>query len=50
MIRETIVTTLDAAGGPYLAPMGVCKQDDLHLIAPFRPSRTLDNLLRAARP
>ena len=46
MIRETIVTTLDAAGAPYMAPMGVRNDDGLYLIAPFRPSRTLDNLLR----
>ena len=47
MIRETIVTTLDAGGAPYLAPMGVRVEDGLHVIAPFRPSRTLDNLLRS---
>ena len=47
MIRETIVTTLDAAGAPYLAPMGVRSDGGLHLIAPFRPSRTLENLLRS---
>ena len=47
MIRETIVTTLDAAGAPYIAPMGVRSEDGLYLIAPFRPSRTLDNLLRS---
>ena len=49
VIRETIVTTLDAAGAPHLAPMGVCSKDGLHLIAPFRPSRTLDNLLRSGQ-
>ena len=47
MIRETIITTLDAAGAPYIAPMGVRDEDGLYLIAPFRPSRTLDNLLRS---
>ena len=46
MIRETIVTTLGIGGAPYLAPMGVRDEDGLYLIAPFRPSRTLDNLLR----
>jgi len=46
VIRETIVTTLDAAGAPYMAPMGVRSEDGLYVIAPFRPSRTLDNLLR----
>jgi len=47
VIRETIITTLDAAGAPYIAPMGVRDEDGLYLIAPFRPSRTLDNLLRS---
>ena len=47
MIREAIVTTLDAAGAPYLAPMGVRNEGGLLVIAPFRPSRTLDNLLRS---
>ncbi len=47
MIRETIVTTLDAAGAPYMAPMGVRREESLYRIAPFRPSRTLDNLLRS---
>ena len=49
MIRETIVTTLDAAGAPYLAPMGVRNEDGLYVIAPYRPSRTLDNLLRSGQ-
>ena len=30
-----------------MAPMGVRNDDGLYLIAPFRPSRTLDNLLRS---
>ena len=46
MIRETIVTTLSADGAPHIAPMGVREQGGLCVIAPFRPSRTLDNLLR----
>ena len=49
MIRETIVTTLDAAGAPYLAPMGVRSEAGLYVIAPFRPSRTLDNVLRSGQ-
>lgn len=47
VIAETIVTTLDASGEQHLAPMGVRTEDGLHEIAPFRPSRTLDNLLRS---
>ena len=49
MIRETIVTTLDAAGAPYMAPMGVRSEDGLYVLAPFRPSRTLDNVLRSGQ-
>lgn len=47
MIRETIVTTLAADGGPHIAPMGVHEQGDRLVLAPFRPSRSLDNLARA---
>ena len=49
VIRETIVTTLGAGGTPHIAPMGVRSEDGLYLIAPFRPSRTLDNLLRSGQ-
>ena len=49
MIREIIVTTLDATGAPYMAPMGVRSEAGLYLIAPFRPSRTLDNVLRSGQ-
>ena len=46
VIRETVVTTLGAGGEPYIAPMGVRTEGGLYLIAPFRPSRTLENLRR----
>ena len=49
MIRETVITTLGADGMPYVAPMGVRREGDLYLIAPFRPSTTLDNLLRSGQ-
>lgn len=49
VISETIVTTLGSDGAPYLAPMGVRDEDGLYLLAPFRPSRTLDNLLRSGQ-
>ena len=49
MIREAIVTTLGAGGAPYIAPMGVRRERDLLVIAPFRPSRTLDNLGRSGQ-
>lgn len=48
LIRETIVTTLPAGADavPHVAPMGLRQGDDgLWLLAPFRPSRTLDNVL-----
>jgi hypothetical protein len=45
-IRETILTTLGPDGRTHIAPMGVRERDGLLLIAPFRPSGTLDNLLR----
>jgi uncharacterized protein len=44
MIRESIITTLSAAGVLHIAPMGVIWRDGVPVLAPFRPSRTLDNL------
>jgi len=45
MIRETIVSTVDGAGRRvHLAPLGVIAEGDGFIIAPFRPSTTLDNL------
>lgn len=44
MIRETIVTTCSAAGAVHIAPFGLIEADGGWLIAPFRPSITLDNL------
>jgi len=46
LIRETIVTSRSAAGAVHVAPMGVTVLGEgRYLVAPFRPSRTLDNLL-----
>lgn len=46
MIREVILTTLSPEGEPHLAPMGVhVLSEGGYLVMPFRPSRTLDNLL-----
>jgi hypothetical protein len=47
MIFETIVTSLNADGSAHIAPFGIREIDGLVLIAPFRPSTSLDNLLRA---
>jgi hypothetical protein len=44
MIREAIVTTINAAGKAHLAPFGLIEADERWIIAPFRPSTTLDNL------
>lgn len=46
MIRETLVTTLSVDGQPHIAPMGVHEQGDSLVLAPFRPSLSLDNMLR----
>lgn len=46
MIREVIITTRNADGTTHIAPMGVHEESGMHVVAPFRPSRTLDNLLR----
>ncbi|MGC1180324.1 MAG: DUF447 domain-containing protein [Methyloceanibacter sp.] len=44
MIRETIVTTLNPEGRVHIAPLGLIEAGDGWIIAPFRPSATLDNL------
>jgi hypothetical protein len=48
VIRETIVTTRGADGLPHVAPLGLIEDGDRLILAPFAPSRTLDNL--RARP
>ena len=45
MIRETIVTTIDRSGAVHIAPLGIIADGEHWIVAPFRPSRTLDNLL-----
>lgn len=44
-IVETIVTTVNADGQAHIAPLGLIDDGDGWIIAPFRPSRTLDNLM-----
>ena len=44
MIRETIVTTVNASGVPHIAPLGLIEDGRDWIIAPFHPSTTLDNL------
>jgi hypothetical protein len=43
-IVETIVTTKNAKGEVHIAPLGLIAEGDNWVLAPFRPSRTLDNL------
>lgn len=43
-IVETIVTTTNEAGAVHVAPLGLIEDGAGWVIAPFRPSRTLDNL------
>ncbi len=44
MIRESIITTLSSAGEPHIVPMGVIWREGVPILAPFHPSRTLENL------
>ncbi len=44
-IFETVVTTCAPGGTVHVAPMGVRYVGDEVVLKPFRPSRTLDNLL-----
>lgn len=44
MIRETIVTTMSEAGKVHIAPLGLIVEQEGYVIAPFKPSTTLDNL------
>lgn len=44
-IIETIVTTSSATGEVHIAPLGLIADADRWVIAPFKPSRSLDNLL-----
>lgn len=44
MIRECIVTTQSRGGLVHIAPIGLIEEGEHLVIAPFRPSQTLDNL------
>ncbi|MDO8962123.1 MAG: DUF447 family protein [Methylophilus sp.] len=45
MIYETIISTIDTNGKPHVTPFGVQKKDNLYVIAPFKPSTTLENIM-----
>ena len=44
MIFETIITTRSANGTIHIAPMGIREENGLVILAPFKPSTTLDNI------
>ena len=43
-IRESIITTVNEAGKVHIAPLGIIAEGDGWVVAPFRPSTTLDNI------
>lgn len=47
MIRESIIITQDAQGRPHVRPLGHTYRGRQIVLAPFIPSRTLDNLRRS---
>ncbi|MGH8583742.1 MAG: DUF447 domain-containing protein [Gammaproteobacteria bacterium] len=49
MIYEAVLISRNADGGRHIVPMGYREQGDEVLLAPFRPSRTLDNLERTGQ-
>ncbi len=49
MIHETIVTTRAADGRVHIAPMGIRQEGALVVLAPFKPSATLENVLQSRR-
>ena len=49
IINETIITTLNEDGSVHIAPMGMRRENDYFVIAPFKPSTTLNNLERSGQ-
>jgi len=45
MIIETIFSTVDKAGEPNFAPMGIERNGEIVLVRPYRSSKTYTNLL-----
>ena len=45
MIFETIISTTDTQGKPHVTPFGVRYEQDLVIIAPYKPSTTLENIM-----
>ena len=46
VILETVITTRDESGRDHIAPMGIREQDGFIVLSPFRPSATLEHVLR----
>lgn len=45
MIFETIIISTNSAGEAHVTPFGVKHEGDLIVVSPFKPSKTLDNIL-----
>ena len=45
MIFETIITSIDEQGKVHVTPFGIRMENNLVVIAPYKPSVTLDNIL-----
>ena len=45
MIYEVIISTINEDGSSHIAPMGVSQKADFVVLKPFKPSKTLDNIL-----
>ncbi|WAJ26932.1 DUF447 domain-containing protein [Antarcticirhabdus aurantiaca] len=43
-IRETILTTRSPEGRVHITPLGIIQDGEEWIVAPFRPSTTLDNI------
>lgn len=43
-IREAVIATAEADGRAHLTPLGFRQRGEIVVLAPFHPSRTLDNL------
>ncbi len=48
-IYEAVISTVNADASVHIVPMGYRRTGDNVVLAPFRPSTTLDNLLREKR-
>lgn len=44
MIREAVITTVSSSGAVHITPLGYRVRDGVVVLAPFVPSRTLENL------